>query len=167
VRESREDLDRLQALLDASVAGAGAHLREAFQLSRRLDAEGLVNALPGIVEVHLAVLAGDGAPLVAPVDAIFFRGRLWFGLPAASLRARLLRRDPRVSVSCTSDEVALIAHGRAVEPSAEELGAFTGLARELYVAAYGDWFGEVFDRGASAAGGLTAWVEPRVLYARA
>jgi hypothetical protein len=166
VHETAADVRRLQAVLDASADGAGPHLRRAFQLERRLDAAGLVDALPGIVEVHLAVVSSDGAPLVAPVDAILFRGRLWFGLPPESLRARLLRRDPRLSASYTSDHMALIVHGRAVEPGREELDAFTARARELYVASYGDWFGEVFDRGAAAGGGFTAWVEPRVLFAR-
>jgi len=163
VHESASDLAALDDVLARSAAGAGAHLRAAFDSAAWLSASELCEALPGIVEVHLAVLAGDGAPLVAPVDGIWFRGGLWIGLPAASLRARLVVRDPRVSVSFVSDAVSFILHGAFVVAADD---AFAAHARSLYVAQYGEWFGEVFDRQTAVGAGVGGVVEPRVMFAK-
>jgi hypothetical protein len=64
VRESDADLEALQATLDQSSLRSGDHLRAAFDQDNRLSAQQLVDALPGIFELHLAVLSGNGAPLV-------------------------------------------------------------------------------------------------------
>lgn len=167
MHETATQLADLQSLLDESVASAGPHLRAAFGRDRWLSARALVAALPGIFELHLAVVAGDGAPLVAPLDAVLFEGRIWVGLPAASLRARLLRRDPRVSASYTEGELALIVHGTLVEPSPEAAAAYGAHARALYIDAYGAWMADVLDAKVAASGDLTGVIEPRALFARA
>jgi hypothetical protein len=169
VDETAADLTALQAALDDSAAASGGHLRTAFSQERRPTAAELVAALPGIFELHLAVVTPAGAPLVAPLDAILFRGRVWIGLPPESLRGRLLARDPRVSASFTSAEVALIVHG-TFRPTAEgtpEREAFDAVARRLYVAQYGDWFDAWLDERLRTKGaGPTGWIEPRRLFAR-
>lgn len=166
--ENDDDLEALQRVLEDSAAGSGEHLRSAFGRDRWLSASALAEALVGIVEVHLAALSATGAPLVAPVDAILFKGRLWIGFPAASLRAKLLRRDPRVSVSYVRGDLGLIVHGTFNEVSDEEAVAtgYAALARELYVAAYGAWFGEWLDRKQGGSNDLTGFVEPRVMFAK-
>src|SRR5437588_11795132 len=126
MHESKDDLDQLRGLLDQSYAGAGEHLRSIFDGPARLSAEELAAGLDGIFEMHLATLAGDGAPLVAPIDGIFFRGEVFFGLPAESVRIRLVRRDPRVSASYTRESFAFIVHGRA-----REVDEASPLAKEL------------------------------------
>ena len=83
MREIPADLHTLQALLDRSHSGAGQHLRTIFDDDHRVSAQELAAALDGIIEIHLAIVAGDGSPLVAPNDAGFFRGRVWFSLAAA------------------------------------------------------------------------------------
>src|SRR5439155_5368275 len=163
MRETQADLDELQALLDRSHAGAGAHLRSIFNDEHRLSAEQVAGALDGIFEMHLATLTGDGAPLVAPVDGIFFKGKVWFGLPAESVRARLVPRDPRVSASYTRGSFAFIVHGRAHQAGIVE--EYDTLVRELYVAQYGPgcikWL--VF-RLRVVGSGYTGMIVPRAMF---
>ena len=169
MRETDDDLEALQRLLDASFAGSGEHIRSAFDQERRLSATDLVDALAGIFEMHLAVVAGSGAPLVAPVDGYLVRAKICLGLPMASVRARRLRRDPRVSVSFNSGNVAFIAHGRFVEVTEDHpmFDAFEATSRQLYIDRYGDWFGPWLDRKLEVEGrGVAGYIEPRVLFAR-
>lgn len=169
--ESAEDIEALQALLTRSRGGAGGHLRNIFRPERQPTAKEVVEALAGIFEMHLATVTSDGAPLVAPLDGIFYKGRLWFGIPAGAVRARLVRRDPRISASYTAGDFALIVHGRAVEVTGtDELSrGYESLVRDLYVAAYGpgwiDWY-EQQKAGTSEDDGFTGFVEPRVFFAK-
>ena len=169
VRETADDLAALQSLLDRSFGGSGSHLRSAFSQDRRLSADALVAALPGLFEMHLAALAGDGAPLVAPVDGFLLTGRLCVGFPPASLRARLLRRDPRVSASYVGADVAFIVHGTFVELAGGSpfSDLYDDVARALYVAQYGDWFDAYLDQKVATEGrGLVGYIEPRVMFAK-
>lgn len=126
MRETNGDLADLPGLLDVSFAGSGEHLRAAFDQERRLSAKELVALLPGLFEMHLAAVTAAGAPLVAPVDGFLLRGKICLGLPALSVRGRLVHQDPRVSVSFNTDDVAFIAHGRFVDRCSEERPAQVG-----------------------------------------
>src|SRR5262245_45688985 len=101
MHETDDDLRALETLLSESHRMGGRHLRSIFTDAARPSAAELVRKLSNIFEVHLATTTVGGAPLVAPVDGCFFKGKLWFGVPADSLRTTLLRRDPRVSASYT------------------------------------------------------------------
>jgi hypothetical protein len=87
----------------------------------RSSAHDLSDALAGIFVINLAVVTSKGEPLVAPVDGLFYRGRLWFGLPPRSLRVRILRARPAVSATHMQGELTddggrcLIVHGHAEE----------------------------------------------------
>jgi hypothetical protein len=169
VEETDEDIDQLQRLLDESAARSGTHLSSAFSQDKRPSARQLVSAIPGIFEMHLGVVTSDGAPLVAPIDGIFYRGRVWLGIPSEAVRARLIRRDPRVSASYNAPDVAFIVHGLFVEPGADDhqRQGFDVLARSLYIAQYGDWFGAWLDERDKTSGpGVTGYIEPRRLYAK-
>jgi len=169
MRETDGDLEDLQRLLDASFAGSGEHLRSAFDQERRLSAEALVTLLPGLFEMHLAVGTAAGAPLVAPVDGFLLRGKICLGLPAISVRARLVRQDSRVSVSFNTDGVAFIAHGTFVEVAEGHpmVELFDDTSRQLYVDQYGDWFGDWLDRKLEVEGrGVTGYIQPRVIFAK-
>lgn len=170
MQEAPDDLRTLQHLLDRSFAGSGKHLRSAFDQTKRLTAEQLTSALGGIFELHLAVNSGSGAPLVAPLDGIFFRGKVWVGIPAQAIRARLIRRDPRVSASYNSPKVALIVHGVAREPEPTDpiAAEFWILVRWLYTECYGDGWLAWFERrqAESAARDFTGYIEPRVMFAK-
>jgi hypothetical protein len=164
MHESDDDLAAVQDLLDRSHAGSGEHLRRAFSQDQRLSAAELVDALPGIFEMHLAVVTPTGAPLVAPVDGFLVRGKVCLGLPAASVRTGLVRRDPRVSASYIGERASFIVHGAVVETDDE---LFESTATELYVAQYGDWFRQHLEEQRRTGGaGLSGVIEPRVLFAK-
>ena len=167
--ETADDVTALQQRLDESFETSGAHLRTAFSQERPASADALVAALPGIVEIHFAVVTSDGAPLVAPVDAILYRGRVWIGLPPESVRARLVRKNPSVSASYNTPELAFIVHGEFTEraPDDDLRVGFDRVARELYVERYGDWFNAWLDERLRTKGaGPTGFIEPRRIFAR-
>ena len=137
MRESQAEILALQELLDRSYARAGDHLKSIFRPEKRLSAQEVVSELGGILEIHLATTTPSGAPFVAPIDALFFKGEIWFGIPGEAVRAPFFRRDPRVSASYTRGEsFALIVHGTCVEV-AEEVPEFDAYCVEEYVKLYG------------------------------
>lgn len=169
MRETDDDLEELQNLLDVSFARSGEHLRSAFDQEHRLPATALVDRLPGLFEMHFAVVSADGAPLVAPVDGFLLRGRICLGLPAASVRARRVRRDPQVSASFNTDDVAFIAHGSFVEVDEDHpmVDLFDETSRGLYIEQYGEWFGDWLDHKLEVEGrGVAGYIEPRALFAK-
>ena len=142
MHESKDDLIQLQQLLDESRQMAGDHISKVFNDQSALSAEALVAELSGIFEMHLACLTAEGAPMVAPVDATLFRGSVWFGLPPAALRTRLVRLDNRVSVSYTRGSFALIVHGIAEEVATtdEIYKLYSAHIRDLYSDMHGpEW----------------------------
>lgn len=119
MHETPEDLSELQRVIDASYASAGEHIRSILRPELRSSADDLARALTGIFIINLATVTAKCEPLVAPVDGLFYRGRLWFGLPPRSLRARLVRARPAVSATFMEGELnhpggrCLIIHGVA------------------------------------------------------
>ena len=114
VRESAADLDPLQTLLDESVAKANPFLCRSFEMPQRsLSAAELVARLYGLLVVSLATVTAKGEPRVAPLDAVFLRGRFYVptvargagAAPGASVRGQrhLLR----------GRSTAVIVHGEA------------------------------------------------------
>lgn len=169
MEETDADIDHLQLVLDESAIGSGGHLHTAFAQETRPSARQLAAALTGIFEMHLAVVTSDGAPLVAPIDGILYRGRVWIGIPPQAVRSRLIRREPRVSASYNADNVAFIVHGLFREPPTDDAQrrGFDALARSLYTQQYGDWFGAWLDeRDRTTGPGVTGYIEPRRLYAK-
>jgi hypothetical protein len=59
--------------------------------------EQVVRALQGVFVLHLATVTASGAPLVAPIDGLFYRGRVWFGVPPGAVRIQHIRARPQVS----------------------------------------------------------------------
>jgi hypothetical protein len=112
--ETPEELDRLQDLLDASMASAGPHLRDIIGEERRLSASALAEWLQGLCLLVLATATADGRPLTAPVDGYFLHGQFWFSLGADAVRARHLAVRPHVSVTyLPADDLAVTVHGTA------------------------------------------------------
>jgi len=169
MRESAAEVEDLQRLLDASDARAGDHLRSIFSAKERISAPDLITKLDGIFEVHLATLTASGAPLVAPIDAMLLHGRIFVGVPATAVRARLLRRDPRVSASYTDGSFAIITHGVGVEIEGGSDAALEALevTRELYVAMYGQgWLKWSEERQRQNGRDWSGFIEPRVMFAK-
>jgi nitroimidazol reductase NimA-like FMN-containing flavoprotein (pyridoxamine 5'-phosphate oxidase superfamily) len=116
MHETPQDLEALQALLDASHAAANPHLRSIWADERRVAAADLPARLAGVQVTHLATVTARGEPRVAPVDGIFFRGALHVGTAPEAMRARHLRARPQVSASIADGEdFAVVIHGRAHE----------------------------------------------------
>lgn len=158
-------------MLDASFAATGSHLAGIFEEKRRLCAERLVEKLAGIFEAHPAVVTRDGRPLVAPIDAQFFKGRVWFGLPAGSVRDPIVRRDPRASASYTEESFAPIVHGtaRRLEEDTPFAAEYDDFVKGCYVAQYGPgWlrFHDELQARTPSGEGFTGWIEPTKSFAK-
>jgi uncharacterized pyridoxamine 5'-phosphate oxidase family protein len=144
--ETEQDIEALQALLNRSYAGAGAHLQSIVTPDKRLTAQQVVNYLTGVKHIAVATVSSRNEPRVSPVDGHFLRGKFYFGTEASSLRIRHLRLNPAISVShFEGDAIAITVHGRAVllekgEPEADWLA-------QIYTQAYGsnpyEWGNEI------------------------
>jgi hypothetical protein len=113
--ETPDDLAALQALLDRSQAGAGAHLADIFTPDRWLSAAELTGRLQSMCLLSLATVTADHRPLVGAVDAFFVRGQFCFGSSPTSVRARHLAARPQVSaVHLPGEHLSVTVHGRAI-----------------------------------------------------
>ena len=112
--ETPEELDRLQGLLDSSMATAGPHLRDIISEERRLGARDLAARLDGMCLLVLATATADGRPLCGPVDGYFLHGTFWFSSGRDSVRMRHLARRPAVSAThLPGENLAVSVHGTA------------------------------------------------------
>jgi uncharacterized pyridoxamine 5'-phosphate oxidase family protein len=127
MRETPEEIDALQRLLDRSAAGAGAHLKGIATDEHRISAVRLSERLTGMRLLVVATVTADGRPLAGPVDGYFLHGSLYFSSARNSVRVRHLSARPAVSAThLAGDELAVTVHGRAelfdlADPSRGEL----------------------------------------------
>jgi uncharacterized pyridoxamine 5'-phosphate oxidase family protein len=142
MHETPDDLHRLQELLDASYAGAGAHLRSVATPDRRVSALDLATRLSGVRLLALATVTSDGRPLVGPVDGLFYRGQFWFGSDQHSVRFRHIRVRPAVSATHLEGEhFAVTVHGTAqeVDLTTPETAGFRDYCVEVYGPEWRTW----------------------------
>lgn len=52
----------------------------------------------------MATLRADGAPRISGTEVVFADGELWLNSMAGALKARDLRRDPRVALHCPTED---------------------------------------------------------------
>jgi nitroimidazol reductase NimA-like FMN-containing flavoprotein (pyridoxamine 5'-phosphate oxidase superfamily) len=150
MHESAADLAALQAVLDRSHDGAGAHLRRIITPERRLTAEEVVERLRGMCLLVLATVTADGRPIAGPVDGIFFRGAFHFGSAPDSVRFRHIRARPQVSAThLPGEELAVTVHGRAATIDVE--GDFRQALLDIYVPRYGPEWENFLDSGVAYA----------------
>jgi nitroimidazol reductase NimA-like FMN-containing flavoprotein (pyridoxamine 5'-phosphate oxidase superfamily) len=148
--ETPADLAALQALLDRSDAGAGAHLRSILTAERRLTAAELSARLTGMVLLTVATVTADGRPVAGPVDGIFYRGAFYFGSSPDSVKFRHIRHRPQISaVHLPGQELAVSTHGRAVpiDVRGEAEGGFRRALLEIYTPRYGAEWETFLDSG--------------------
>ncbi len=151
MRETPADLERLQAVIDASYAQAGPHLLAIHTPERRLDAAAVAERLTGMRLLALATTSADGRPVVGPVDGIFLHGAFHFGSAPESVRARHIAARPRVSAThLPGEELAVTVHGRAefVDVNAPEGAELRQALLDIYVPRYGESWAEMLDGGA-------------------
>ena len=161
--ESPQELDRMQSLLDASMASAGPHLRGIISAERRLDARQLTGRLQGLCLLVLATATADGRPLAGPVDGYFLHGTFWFSSGTESVRMRHLATRPAVSAThLPAEEFAVTVHGRAQcypmdDPACAEL-------RRAMLDAYLPKQGPAFEEWLDNADALAARIEPEKMF---
>jgi hypothetical protein len=114
MRETPEELDGLQQLLDRSADAAGPHLRGIITADRRLSAAQVCQLMRGLRLLVVATVTADGRPLAGPVDGYFLHGSLYFSSGRDSVRMRHLAVRPGVSATYLPGEnLALTVHGQA------------------------------------------------------
>ena len=114
MHETDSDLRRLQRVLDVSHERAGSHLRSVITPERMLTAVDLAARLTGMKLLALATVNSLCAPVVGPVDGIFYRGEFWFGTSPSALRIRHIRQNTAVSAThLEGEEFAVTVHGTA------------------------------------------------------
>ena len=113
--ETPEDMQHLQQLLDRGIEQAGPFLRTSFQMpSCSLSAAQLTRYLQGIQTVALATVTAKGEPRVAPIGALFYRGRFYIPTVATAARTRHVLQRPAVSLThFVGNDLAILVHGRA------------------------------------------------------
>ncbi len=161
--ETPDELERLQALLDRSAAGAGPHLSGIITGDRRLGAVDLVDRLQGMVLLVVATVTADGRPLVGPVDGYFLHGTFHFSSGRDSVRSRHLRARPAVSATHVPGEsLAVTVHGRA------ELYELTDPTRPALRQAMLDHYlprqGPQFEKWLDDLDGVAVRVEPEKMF---
>ncbi len=157
MHETPEDLQRLQSVLDESHAAGGKHLRSIITDERLLSAEQLAERLTGMKLLALATTSSAGAPIVGPVDGIFYRGEFWFGSAPNALRFQHIRARPQVSAThLPGEELAVTVHGTAhIEGIPADLpDGFREVCTEIYGQEWYDWGGDA----------LYARIEPRRVF---
>jgi ribosomal protein S18 acetylase RimI-like enzyme/general stress protein 26 len=121
MRETPEDIERLQALLDHSIERAGAFLRRSFQMPEHsLTAQQLIECWLDVQTVALATVTTRGEPRIAPISSLLYRGEIYLPTVATAARSRHVMKRPAVSLTLfREDELAIIVHGKAVIISAD------------------------------------------------
>ena len=130
MRETAADLERLQALIDRSIEGAGPFLRSSFQMPEHsLSAAQLAAHLDGSLTVALATPTARGEPRVAPISALFVRAAFCVPSVTQAARSRHLAQRPAASLTYfEGNDLAVIAHGQvaigpAGDPAFDEVDA--------------------------------------------
>ncbi|MFI4993420.1 MAG: pyridoxamine 5'-phosphate oxidase family protein [Solirubrobacterales bacterium] len=144
-----EDFEALDALLKASIDSAGAYLRSSFEMpSHSLSARELVSRLDGLRTVAFCTMTKGNEPRVAPVSAFFYRARFYVPSVATSARARQLTRNPASSLTCFSDDWALISHGSTsvIAPTDAQFSKLSQLVQQVGSFDVLDWGEGVFLR---------------------
>lgn len=146
MRETRAELEALQALIDLSNQRVGPHMRGIIRPGKyTLSARQVIKLLDGMHTIAVAAPAPNGDPLVGPMDGWFLHGRFFFSSSGDATRIRGLRRRPAASVVYyEGEEFAITAHGRAELMFAghPEVAEIDGLFRGHYGGSAFDWSAE-------------------------
>src|SRR5437016_2721450 len=143
MRETQEDIERLQALLDTSIQRAGTFLRRSFQMPEHsLTAQQLIDCWLDVQTVALATVTTRGEPRIAPIGSLLYRGEIYLPTVATAARTRHVMKRPAVSLTLfRENELAIIVHGYAtiISPDHEDFEALEDL---LYASTHtkaGEW----------------------------
>ncbi|HLY34806.1 MAG TPA: pyridoxamine 5'-phosphate oxidase family protein [Jatrophihabitantaceae bacterium] len=113
--ETAEELNAMQALLDASFERASPHLLGIMEPPRRLTAARIVAEVPSPAVLNVATVTAKGEPRISALDGHLLHGRWHFTTAGESPKAVQLRARPAVSASYTPrDGYGIFVHGTAV-----------------------------------------------------
>ncbi len=111
MRETPQELDDLQALLDASLSRSTTHLRSIIT-ERTLTAEQLSQILTGMSTLALSTVTAKGEPRVSGVDGHFLHGTWYFGTARSAAKARHLAARPAASAAhLRGEDLGVFTHG--------------------------------------------------------
>ncbi|TDC69196.1 pyridoxamine 5'-phosphate oxidase family protein [Actinomadura sp. GC306] len=112
MRETREELEELQALLDASLSRSSSHLRSIISTESTLTAEQLTGVLTGMCTLALSTVTAKGEPRISGVDGHFLHGKWHFGTARGAVKARHLAARPAVSAAhMRGEDLGVFTHG--------------------------------------------------------
>jgi N-acetylglutamate synthase-like GNAT family acetyltransferase/uncharacterized pyridoxamine 5'-phosphate oxidase family protein len=143
MRETQQDIERLQALLDSSIERAGAFLRRSFQMPHHsLTAQELVECWRDVQTVALATVTTSGEPRIAPIGSLLYRGNIYIPTVATAARTRHVMKQPAISLTLfRENELAILVHGYATVISRDHED-FETLENLLYASTHtkaGEW----------------------------
>src|SRR5918995_3103725 len=111
MRETLEELDELQALLDTSLSRSTAHLRSIIT-ENTLTAEQLTQVLTGMCTLALSTVTAKGEPRISGADGHFLHGKWHFGTARSAAKARHLAARPAASVAhMRGEDLGVFTHG--------------------------------------------------------
>ena len=114
MKETAEELDALQVLLDRSHRGASDHLKSIIDDGRTLSAREIAGLMTGMRVVSFATVTSGGEPRVSALDGHFLHGRWTLSTLRTSPKGQQLVAHPAVSAACLEgEEVAVFTHGFA------------------------------------------------------
>ncbi|MEV5569756.1 pyridoxamine 5'-phosphate oxidase family protein [Spirillospora sp. NPDC052269] len=112
MRETPEELEELQALLDASLSRSSSHLRSIITAERTLTAEQLTGILTGMCTLALSTVTAKGEPRISGADGHFLHGKWHFGTARDAAKARHLAARPAASVAhMRGEDLGVFTHG--------------------------------------------------------
>lgn len=111
MRETTEELNELQLLLDASLSRATDHLRS-IVAERTMTAEQLVRVLTGMCTLAVATVTATCEPRISGADGHFLHGKWCFGTARSAAKALHLTARPSASVAhMRGEDLGVFAHG--------------------------------------------------------
>ncbi|MGW0658192.1 pyridoxamine 5'-phosphate oxidase family protein [Streptodolium elevatio] len=114
MRETPQDLQELQALLDASLSRSGSHLRSIINDERTLTAEQVSRVLRGMCVLTVSTVTAKGEPRISGADGHFLHGKWHFGTARDAAKARHLGARPAISAAhMRGEELGVFTHGTA------------------------------------------------------
>ncbi|WP_031511508.1 pyridoxamine 5'-phosphate oxidase family protein [Streptomyces megasporus] len=120
MRETPEELNKLQSLLDFSLSGSTAHLRSIVE-GRTITAAQLTGVLTGMCTLALSTVTAKGEPRISGVDGHFLHGRWHFGTARNAAKARHLAARPAASVAyMRGEDLGVFTHGTVEELNPED-----------------------------------------------
>jgi pyridoxine/pyridoxamine 5'-phosphate oxidase len=113
MKETREEIEELQRLLDAAYGRSTDHLQAIITDERRLTAAELAQVLQGMCTLNLATVTAGGEPRISAVDGHFLHARWVFTTSGQAAKARQLKARPAASLAYVDGErIGVFSHGR-------------------------------------------------------